>query len=119
MIAVQPTVLDQLQLRRIEAVHRGFLYQHLYAIGCLLMAAKTGATTVVVERDEDVEVVFQDRRLYVQVKTRSEGLGPNDVGGALERFEALREEHASGRRIGKPGFAIVANVDPKPPRATS
>jgi len=29
-------VLDQTQLRRIEAVHRGFLFQHLFAVACLL-----------------------------------------------------------------------------------
>ncbi len=35
-----PDVLDAAQLVRIEAVHRGFLYQHLYAVGCLLLAQK-------------------------------------------------------------------------------
>jgi hypothetical protein len=29
-------VLDARQLSRIEATHRGFLYQHLFAAGCLL-----------------------------------------------------------------------------------
>lgn len=37
-----PDVLDSAQLVRIEAVHRGFLYQHLYAVGCLLLAQKAG-----------------------------------------------------------------------------
>ena len=35
-----PDVLDSAQLVRIKAVHRGFLYQHLYAVGCLLPAQK-------------------------------------------------------------------------------
>jgi len=36
-------VLDPIQLKRIEAVHRGFLYQHFYAAGCLMLAAGAGA----------------------------------------------------------------------------
>lgn len=36
-----PDVLDSAQLVRIEAVHRGFLYQHLYAVGRWLLAAGT------------------------------------------------------------------------------
>lgn len=43
--------LDSRQVVRIEAVHRGFLYQHLYAAACLFGAAKSGATKVVVEHD--------------------------------------------------------------------
>ena len=45
-------MLDVLQIKRIEAVHGGFLYQHLYAVGCLLLAASAGASAVAVERDE-------------------------------------------------------------------
>jgi hypothetical protein len=67
-------VLDSRQLERIEAVHRGFLFQHLYAAACLFMAAKAGATEIIVEHDEDVEIVLPGRRLYVQVKTRREPL---------------------------------------------
>ena len=33
-------VLDPAQLKRIESVHKGFLYQHLYAVGCLFLAPK-------------------------------------------------------------------------------
>jgi len=32
------SVLDPRQLERIQSVHRGFLYQHLYAVACLLGA---------------------------------------------------------------------------------
>lgn len=32
--------VDARQIKRIEAVHGGFLYQHLYAVGCLVLAAK-------------------------------------------------------------------------------
>lgn len=62
--------LDARQLARIEAVHRGFLYQHLYAAACLFRAARSGVTQIVVENDEDVEVVLPDRRIYAQIKTR-------------------------------------------------
>ncbi|BEP62340.1 hypothetical protein GmRootV213_28940 [Variovorax sp. V213] len=106
--------LDPAQEVRIAAVHRGFLYQHLYAVGCLLAAEVVGATSVVIERDEDVEIVQQSRRLYVQVKTRSQPIIPSDIGSALERFERLRAEHTDGRRSGTPHFAVIANQNPGP-----
>lgn len=55
--------LDSRQLARIEAVHRGFLYQHLSAVACLFQAGATGVTHIVVENGEDVELVFSDRLL--------------------------------------------------------
>jgi hypothetical protein len=58
------SVLDPAQLVRIEAVHRGFLYQHLYAVQCLLSAAALSVLSVDVESDEDVEVQFDGRRIY-------------------------------------------------------
>lgn len=57
-------VLDERQLIRIEAVHRGFLYQHLYAAACLLLAGTAGAEHIIVERDEDIEVQLPDARVY-------------------------------------------------------
>lgn len=103
-------VLDPAQLARIEGLHRGFLYQHLYAAGCLLLAGKAKATRVLVERDEDGEVELADRRLYVQVKTRSEALTYGDIKGALDRFDALRKQHAAGTRAGTPQFFVVTNA---------
>ena len=32
--------VDARQIKRIEAVHGGFPYQRLYAVGCLFLAAK-------------------------------------------------------------------------------
>ena len=107
-------VLDPTQLRRIEAVHRGFLYQHLYAASCLMLAAGASASAVLVEADEDIEIVLPDRRLYVQVKTRSEPLAQGDIGGAIERFAQLRQEHVAGKRPGAAVFVIVANAEPGP-----
>lgn len=106
--------LDSRQLARIEAVHRGFLYQHLYAGACLFRAAGAGVTHIVVENDEDVELVLPDKRIYAQIKTRGSHLIFSDIGGALSRFDSIRTEHAEGRRSGMADFAIVSNSPPGP-----
>lgn len=102
-------VLDPAQLKRIESVHKGFLYQHLYAVGCLFLAQSSEVNEVLVELDEDVELSTASGRVYVQVKTRSRPLMLGDAAGALERFELIRQEHGPGRRAGNPQFVIVAN----------
>jgi len=109
-----PVVLDEIQLERIRATHKGFLYQHLYAVGCLLLAPATDVRTISVERDEDIELVDGTGRVYLQVKMRSVPLMPSDVKGALERFDDLRAAHARGEREGAPTFFIVANIGPGP-----
>ena len=106
--------LDPRQLVRIEAVHGGFLYQHLYAAACLFDAARTGVTQVVVENDEDVELVREGERIYAQIKKRAANLIFSDIEDALERFDAIRAEHAEGRREGTCRFAIVTNSKPGP-----
>ncbi len=106
--------LDSRQLARIEAVHRGFLYQHLYAMACLFQAGAAGITHIVVENDEDVELVFPDKRIYAQVKTRSSHLIFSDIDGALSRFDSIRTEHAEGRRRGTAEFVIISNSAPGP-----
>ncbi|MCE0799492.1 DUF4297 domain-containing protein [Buttiauxella sp. S04-F03] len=78
-----PDVLDSAQLVRIEAVHRGFLYQHLYAVGCLLLAQRASMEAVTVEFDEDIELNSEQEHIYVQVKTRLKQIIPSDVSGAL------------------------------------
>jgi hypothetical protein len=80
--------LDSRQLARIEAVHRGFLYQHLYAVACLFQAAGAGVTHIVVENDEDVELVLPDKRIYAQINTRGSHFIFSDIDGALSRFDA-------------------------------
>ena len=87
-----PPLLDSRQLVRIEAVHRGFLFQHLYALACLFGASKAGASEIIVERDEDIEIVLPQKRIYVQVKTRAEPLVLSDIQSALDRFDTLRAE---------------------------
>lgn len=106
--------LDPAQEVRIAAMHRGFLYQHLYTVGCLFRSAAARATLVVVERDEDVEIVLPSCRIYVQVKSRSQPIIPSDIDLALERFTCLRAEHVAGRREGVAHFVIVANQPPGP-----
>lgn len=106
---ISSSTLDHAQEIRIEAVHRGFLYQHLYAAGCLLNSGQTGAISVTVERDEDIEQVTPAGRTYIQVKTRSQAIIPSDIKSALERFDALRQEHAQGRRSSRATFVIVVN----------
>ncbi len=103
--------LDPKQLARIRAEHTGFLYQHLYAVACLLGARDSGTEVVRVERDEDVELVGRGSTSYVQVKFRSALLQPSDLGGVIERFDALRAEHASGRRAGAASFWIATSQE--------
>ncbi len=102
--------LDPRQLARIEAVHRGFLYQHLYAVACLFNAASSGVTHLVVENDEDVELVFPERRVYAQIKTRGSRLVYSDIDSALTRFDQIRAEHVEGRRGGACQFVVVSNT---------
>lgn len=105
----RPPVFDAAQLDRIEAVHRGFLYQHLYAVRCLLLTPGTDVLSVVVESDEDVEVVRAKRRTYVQIKSRSSTLGNADVEDAIARFEVYRALHRSGERSGACEFVLATN----------
>ena len=106
--------LDPRRISRIEAMHRGFLYQHLYAVACLLLAPRTATASVLVERDEDIELDLPGRRLYVQVKTRSSPLTYTDIASTLARFDALRVEHANGGRPGSATFFVVANTPASP-----
>lgn len=113
MTSAFPT-LDEAQEKRIAAVHGGFLYQHLFAVGCMLKAQAANVVQVVIERDEDVEIVLSNCRVYVQIKTRSNPLIPSDIDTAFERFEKLRLEHTEGRRQGKALFVVASNQPPGP-----
>ncbi|MFI1035520.1 ATP-binding protein [Streptomyces sp. NPDC020951] len=106
--------LDTAQLRRITSLHRGFTYQNLYAVGCLLRLREAGAQTLLMELDEDLEIVLPDRRLYLQVKTRQGNLTWGDVKGSVEQFADLRAEHTAGRRPGTPRLIVVSNIAPGP-----
>jgi len=118
-MSVDYPTLDEAQEKRIAAVHGGFLYQHLFAVGCLLKANGSEVLKVVIERDEDVEIVLADARIYVQVKTRSDPLIPSDLGTAFERFQQLREQHTQGVRHGRPLFVVASNQPPGPKLSAS
>lgn len=110
-----PSVLNPAQLVRIEAIHRGFLFQHLYTVAILLTLGREAGITTVVERDEDIEVHCPERTIYIQVKTRQEPLRRNDIAGALDGFDALRAAHGEGGdRKGKAWFVIVSNAETGP-----
>ena len=105
-------VLDPAQLKRIQAMHRGFLYQHLYAVGAILLAGASGLKVLRVERDEDIEIELPDLLLYVQTKTRNRKLQSADFADAVERFEAIRKAHSDGTRALTPNLWLVSNADP-------
>lgn len=113
--SVHVTVVDRRQLIRIEALHRGLLYQHIYGAMCLLLAGRNGVERVVVEGNEDVEIVLPCRQIYVQIKTRVASLSFGDVESALQRFEAIRSEHGKGARQGGANFVIASNAAPSGP----
>lgn len=112
-------LLDPRQLIRIEAVHRGYLYQHLYAAACLLSARRAGVTSIVVERDEDVEIVLASKRLYVQVKTRSEPLTFSDIGGPCNASMRYASSTRSDRGRARPALSSPPIFDRVPPYWTS
>ncbi|MFE5828794.1 AAA family ATPase [Streptomyces sp. NPDC056508] len=104
------SVVDPAQLIRITSLHRGFLYQHLYAVGCLLRMTEGGAHRLLVERDEDIEVVLPGRRVYLQVKTRSRNLRWGDIRNAVDNYAAVRALHEEGVRPGRPSLVIVTDT---------
>ncbi|MEV5956811.1 ATP-binding protein [Streptomyces sp. NPDC051987] len=108
--------LDGAQQLRIRATHRGFTYQNLYAVGCLLRLQDAGAESLLLERDEDLEVVLPERRLYLQVKTRQSGvLVWSDIQSAVDDYRSgIRAEHDEGRRSGTPALVVITNAQPGP-----
>jgi hypothetical protein len=114
MAEEEHTIIDPVQLKRIESIHGGFYYQHVYAVACLLSAQEMGMISLLVEKDEDIELRLDDRYAYIQVKTRSRPLQKSDIDGALKRFSQLRELHNNHQRPLVPRFRIVSNISPGP-----
>jgi hypothetical protein len=106
--------IDLDQLARIEGVHRGFLYQHIYAVALLLTLGRHPGAVLAVELDEDIEISLAGVHWYIQVKTRLGEIQPNHLDGVQARFDKIRAEHESGARPGQAKFAIVANSDAGP-----
>ncbi|WP_343566215.1 hypothetical protein [Sphingobacterium sp.] len=107
-------LIDALQLIRIEAVHRGFFYQNLYATLCLLSFRGGKGIVLKVEMDEDIEIVIGNEIYYLQVKTRSKQLQRKDIESTISRFSLIRQEHIAGVRSRKPIFVIISNQEPAP-----
>ena len=103
-------VLDARQLNQIEATHRGFLYQHLFAVGCLLKGSQTSIETVIVEHDEDLELIAGDRHIYAQIKLRSGTLYDSQLDGFFSRAQKLREMHANQSRTGTAEIWLISNA---------
>lgn len=102
--------LNPQQVERISSVHRGFLYQHLYGVACLLTVLRSRKSVMIVEVDEDLEVFVDEKRHYVQVKTRNRDLQPADIADSIKQFKEIRKEHDAGRRTGIPILRIITNT---------
>lgn len=103
--------LDPGQVNRITAVHNGFLYQHLYGVACLLTIVREAGGTLIVERDEDLEIRLPGEAPYIQVKLRNRPLQMSDIAGSIEQFASIRKEHSEGRREGTPHLRIITNTE--------
>ena len=108
----KPWVTDAVQLNRIESMHRGFLYQHLYAVGCLLNLMSQQDGLVAVERNEDIEINAETGISFVQIKTRNRPIRPSDIETTLKSFSDLRAMHAASLPGKVLRFAIVTNAEP-------
>lgn len=102
--------LNTKQVKRITAVHKGFLYQHLYGVACLLTVIREPEARLIVEHDEDLEIRLNGRSPYIQVKLRNRPLQYSDISGSIEQFRDIRAEHAEGKRTGTPVLRIVTNA---------
>ena len=104
--------LNARQVARIEAVHQGFLFQHLVAVQMLLSQPDLGWESVRIEGDEDIEVRTPEKTIYVQVKKRTSVLIYSDIDSSLTQFEDIRGLHTSGVRSGTPELWILSNAAP-------
>ena len=105
-------VIDTAQLNRIEATHRGFFYQHIFAAACLIALAQNDPSTgrsVGIERDEDIEISTDTHLYFLQVKTRQRDLQRADVTDALVRFKSIQNKLEAAGDERELVFAIVAN----------
>ncbi|MCJ7600523.1 MAG: dsDNA nuclease domain-containing protein [Desulfobulbaceae bacterium] len=112
-------VIDPQQLKLIEAVHRGFLYQHLYAVGCMIKLATKDSGQVSVERDEDVEISTSNVISFIQIKTRKKALIKSDINTALQRFNELRLHYEVAYPEKSISFVVVSNQKPGPKLTTA
>lgn len=101
--------IDSTELARVEGMHGGNLYQHLYSVACMLLSQANEIEGIRIDFDEDIEIIRQNESYYIQVKTRNRNISPNDVDSSLQRFEKIDSLHQSGQRHGKALFFIAGN----------
>ena len=106
--------ISQRQVQRISDTHGGFLYQHVLGAQCLLGMAAGMYDQLVVERDEDLELVVESGRWYLQVKNLGRALTKSAIKSSLQLFVKIRERHASNERAGTPRFFVLSSSDPGP-----
>src|SRR5450756_350050 len=118
------TVLDSRQLERIQSVHRGFLYQHLYAAACLLRAGSSARAILWPRRptstDHHSASLEIGKKITIVVIPRSRHnpkiLGVDDAEIVGDRITELRPiprnffTQETERRIGELGASCVALV---------
>lgn len=78
-----------------------------------MLAIRGTAAVLAVEHDEDVEILWHDRRVYVQVKFRKHGLSTAEMAAIVERFSSYRVLHENGERSGAAIFVIATNAAPR------
>lgn len=61
--------------------------------------------SMVVERDEHIELVTPAGRFFIPVKTCSQPIMPADIKSTMDRFDPLRQDHQQGRAT----FVVVVN----------
>src|SRR5689334_5000244 len=79
VMATTTLPLDPTELARVEGMHRGNLYQHLYTVGCIILASGSGVEGLQIDFDEDLELHLKASIYYVQVKTRAQPITPSQV----------------------------------------
>lgn len=105
-----PLSIDPKQVQQIEAIHKGFLYHHLYGAACLITAQKNGAQTLIATNDEHIALAWPDKQVYIHIKTHSGQLQWDHIKETIDEFERLRKEHNEGKRPGSALFVIVTNA---------
>lgn len=66
--------------------------------------------SIVVENNEDLELVTEQRHIYAQIKTRTGTLLEGELDGFFTRGRDLAAAHASGARSGSAKLWLVTNA---------
>jgi hypothetical protein len=80
----------------------------------LLKGSPGSVESVVVEHDEDLELIADDRHIYAQIKTRSETLHESELDSFFARSRDLTLAHSSRARPGTAEIWLVTNAQVSP-----